>query len=863
MLIKVHEECQYIDRKIAEVLTKNNIEEISPKLLGIHSNNTFKFILTIGENNYTYNQSFNCLAGYMIIENFMGSALWKIDIKIKKYSSSYYTHKCYFEYWMNTDLIEVYAESSVGLLFNLMTEYKKKIKHRNSNFSIDDKSYIPYENLYNLSENFKINLFDYQRKSLNKMINIENGENILEIPQSISINFHDTSMFYDQVKGCIVKNETNSTINSRGGILADEMGLGKTITTLALISENKSTDNRIFIDEKIKSKATLLIVPSHLAKQWQREAIKACPNFKIVFIATKTNHGKVKFEDIKNSDIVIVTQQFLMNFKYYPRLNYNDWVTASSFDFNHRDNHLKLELQKKRNQIYDYTEEEREDNNCFYKTGTDEQKEWDDFKNDTRPILEMFDYHRICIDEGHEIFGEMLSNGSVAHYISNWIKKVKGNFFWFISGTPFVNMTGIINCFDFLKLKLTTDLNQKIYYNRHNVGIHDYMRSSELIDNILSKICIRHKKDDVNNQIQIPGYDEELVWVELTDLERKLYNSRKDNTSSSILQQMCCHPLVAESYRNVIGNATVSLDEMKDQLISHHEKKIVYYQSRLEALNPNSTEYHMLKSTYTSKLTESKYILKVLTNIINEEVKVDEEKDCVICFDTISNPALTKCGHLFCKDCLDMCLQHKTRCPICKNDLKGSEIILVNKKKESKEIGDTNPLIKKYGSKLGRIISMVRTLVSRDDTRIIIFSQWDRMLSLIGRSLAENGIENSFVKGNIWSRNSAISKFKMGVDKSGNDNKVIMLSLKNAASGTNLTEATHIFFVEPINASKLESKSIEGQAIGRACRLGQKNKIKLIRVLTKNTIEQKIYEEIYLNEKTEYVNNLNNSEIII
>ena len=862
MLIKVQEECQYIDRKIAEILTKNNIEEISPKLLGIHGNNTFKFIITVGENNYTYNQSFNSLAGYMIIEKFMGSALWQIDIRIKKNTSSYYTHKCYFEYLMNTDLIEVYAESSVGLLFNLMTEYKKKIKHRNSNFSIDSKSYIPYENLYNLGENFKINLFDYQKKSLNKMINIENGDNILEIPQAISINFHDSAMFYDQVKGCVVKKETKSTITSKGGILADEMGLGKTITTLALISENRSTDNRIFATEKIKSKATLLIVPSHLAKQWQREAKKACPNLKIVFIATKTNHGKVKFEDIKNSDIVIVTQQFLMNFKYYPRLNYNDWVTASSFDFNHRDNHLKLELQKKRNKRYDYTEQEKADNNCFYKIGTDEQKEWDDFKNDTRPILEMFDYHRICIDEGHEIFGEMLSNGSVAHYISNWIKKVKGNFFWFISGTPFVNMTGIINCFDFLKLKLTTDLNQKIYYNRHNVNIHDYMRSSELIDNILSKICIRHKKDDVNNQIKIPGYDEEIVWVELTDLERKLYDSRKGNTSSSVLQQMCCHPLVAESYRNVIGNATVSLDEMKDQLISHHEKKILYYQNRLDALNPESTEYHMLKSTYTTKLTESKYILKVLKNIIEEKVEVDEEKDCVICFDTISNPALTTCGHLFCKDCLDMCLQHKSRCPICKNDLKGSEIILVNKKKESKEIGDTNPLIKKYGSKLGRIISMVRTLVSRDDTRIIIFSQWDRMLSLIGKSLAENGIENSFVKGNIWSRNSAISKFKMGVDKSGNDNKVIMLSLKNAASGTNLTEATHIFFVEPINASKLESKSIEGQAIGRACRLGQKNKIKLIRVLTKNTIEQKIYEEIYLDEKTDYVN-LNNSEIII
>ena len=39
-----------------------------------------------------------------------------------------------------------------------------------------------------------------------------------------------------------------------------------------------------------------------------------------------------------------------MNFKYYPRLNYNDYVTASSFDFEHRDNHLRLELKKEEKQ---------------------------------------------------------------------------------------------------------------------------------------------------------------------------------------------------------------------------------------------------------------------------------------------------------------------------------------------------------------------------------------------------------------------------------------------------------------------------------------------------------------------------------
>jgi SNF2 family DNA or RNA helicase len=108
-----------------------------------------------------------------------------------------------------------------------------------------------------------------------------------------------------------------------------------------------------------------------------------------------------------------------------------------------------------------------------------------------------------------------------------------------------------------------------------------------------------------------------------------------------------------------------------------------------------------------------------------------------------------------------------------------------------------------------------------------------------------NEIDNCFVKGNVWARNSAIRKFKMGKTTHGSDNKVIMLSLKNAASGTNLTEATHIFFVEPINSPRDESRAIEGQAIARACRVGQKQQIILSRILIENTIEEDIYRNNY------------------
>ena len=61
---------------------------------------------------------------------------------------------------------------------------------------------------------------------------------------------------------------------------------------------------------------------------------------------------------------------------------------------------------------------------------------------------------------------------------------------------------------------------------------------------------------------------------------------------------------------------------------------------------------------------------------------------------------------MFCKNCLDMCLGFKKECPMCKADLNGKEIYLVeSKEKKEDDDEEMNPLIKKYGSKLGKLIT--------------------------------------------------------------------------------------------------------------------------------------------------------------
>lgn len=76
----------------------------------------------------------------------------------------------------------------------------------------------------------------------------------------------------------------------------------------------------------------------------------------------------------------------------------------------------------------------------------------------------------------------------------------------------------------------------------------------------------------------------------------------------------------------------------------------------------------------------------------------------------------------------------------------------------------------------------------------------------------------------------------------------MMLKLKFAGKGLNLTEATHAFMVEPIlNADE------ELQAIGRIHRIGQTRETFVHKFITKETIEETLYDKI-IQEKNKWIN---------
>lgn len=91
--------------------------------------------------------------------------------------------------------------------------------------------------------------------------------------------------------------------NKLGGCLADDMGLGKTIQTIAFLSYLKSKNK--------KSNTHLVIAPTSLVFNWEKEIEKFCPSLKtLIYTGTKRHDF---FDDFDKYDVVLSTYGSLLN----------------------------------------------------------------------------------------------------------------------------------------------------------------------------------------------------------------------------------------------------------------------------------------------------------------------------------------------------------------------------------------------------------------------------------------------------------------------------------------------------------------------------------------------------------------------
>lgn len=75
---------------------------------------------------------------------------------------------------------------------------------------------------------------------------------------------------------------------------------------------------------------------------------------------------------------------------------------------------------------------------------------------------------------------------------------------------------------------------------------------------------------------------------------------------------------------------------------------------------------------------------------------------------------------------------------------------------------------------------------------------------------------------------------------------MVLLSLERSASGMNLIEANYVVLLDPMDGTVEEARAYEIQALGRAHRQGQNQKVTLVRFVIQDSVE----EELYLRNKS-------------
>ena len=115
--------------------------------------------------------------------------------------------------------------------------------------------------------------------------------------------------------------------------------------------------------------------------------------------------------------------------------------------------------------------------------------------------------------------------------------------------------------------------------------------------------------------------------------------------------------------------------------------------------------------------------------------------------------------------------------------------------------------------------------------KIIIFSQFTSALNKIGNKLKDNNIEYLYLDGSI----NAKERLRLADEFNEGNTNVFLISLKAGGVGLNLTSANIVVHFDP-----WWNPAVEEQATDRAYRIGQKNVVEVIKLISKDTIEEKI-----------------------
>ncbi|KAJ4845681.1 hypothetical protein Tsubulata_003573 [Turnera subulata] len=637
------------------------------------------------------------------------------------------------------------------------------------------------------TEVIKSPLFPHQKEALWWLVNRENST---ELPP-----------FWEERDGEYVNVLTNFHTGKRpeplrGGILADDMGLGKTLTLLSLIALDKCGGNTGVQGGDGDSK----LVEEASVDKGDGESVLSGKKGKRSRMTGKGARGQKK-PKIDKSSAVIDEWSGILGAKttliVCPPAVFSTWI-AQLEEHTHQGS-FKVYMYYGSNRTKEVEELCKHDIvlTTFSTLAVED-------RNQDSP-MDKIEWRRVILDEAH-----LIKNASAQQ--SQAATKLKARRRWVVTGTPIQN--GSFDLFSLMSFLRFEPFSIKSYWRsllQRPLAAGDKTGLTRL-QVLMATISLRRTKDKA--VLNLPSKTFETCYVELSGEERELYD-QMEGEAKGVIQNFINDDSMMRNYSTVLC-LILRLRQICNDL----------------ALCPSDLR-SLLPSASIEDVSDNPDLLTKLVSVL----QAGEDFDCPICISSPTDVVITCCAHIFCRPCILKTLQRtKPCCPLCRHPLSMSDLFSAPPEFYSNNNIETSSSAT-TSSKVSALLKLlVASRTENPSMKSVVFSQFQKMLVLLEEPLKALGFKILRLDGSMNAKRRAQIIKEFGI--LGPETATVLLaSLKASGAGINLTAASRVYLFEP-----WWNPAVEEQAMDRVHRIGQKEDVRIVRLIARNSIEERILE---------------------
>lgn len=429
--------------------------------------------------------------------------------------------------------------------------------------------------------------------------------------------------------------------------------------------------------------------------------------------------------------------------------------------------------------------------------------------SDNRSPLQKVKWLRVVLDEAH-----IVKNPNAR--MTKAAVSLKAERRWAVTGTPIQNgAKDLCSLMMFLKLQ---PLDDKSFWNRTiqrpllSGDASGFMRLQAL----LMTIALRRTKDmkvDDKRLVDLPQRTVTVHNVDLSQEDRQLYD-RVELEGKRLVGQYVASGTVLQNYSTVLQII------LRLRQICDHSSLCPLKEGLLDTVSS------------LGDLSSSPELLQKLLSVLQS----GDDFDCPICLSPPTLAVITKCSHVFCRKCIEKTLmQDKEKCPMCRVPLAVSDLFASPSVESTDTVGSETQ--QESSAKIKTLVQLLTEVRENDPTvKSVVFSQFSNMLSLVQGPLEAAGFKFVRLDGSMTlkKREAALRAFR---SKDPSSPSVFLLSLKAAGVGLNLVAASRAYMLDP-----WWNPAVEEQAMDRVHRLGQTRDVEIVRLIVRDSIEERILE---------------------